>query len=150
MGVVLISTADVEVGQDPGLVDAEDGQGPDQVLVAVEGDVVHRRSPDQDLVHQEIARGVGVGITRDQGPGKAGADQGQVGETKGKERMSRGASPARRKTKTRTRTETSHVPDPRRPGRSLAPEKSPVLDRKLAMAVFTETYVLERTSKHHS
>ena len=49
--------------------------GPDQVHVAVEGDVVHRRSPDQDLVHQEIARGVGVVITRDQGPGKAGSRQ---------------------------------------------------------------------------
>merc|ERR1712004_238315 len=124
-----------EVGQGPGLADAEDAQGPDQVLVAVEGDVVHRRSPDQDLVHQEIARGVGVVIIRDQGPGKAGADQGQEGETRGKERMSRGASPATRKT--RTRTETSHVPDPLRRGRSLAPEKSHVLDRKLVMTVFT-------------
>jgi len=97
--------------------------------VAVEGDVVHRRSPDQDLVHQEIARGVGVVITRDQGPGKAGVDQGQEGETRGKERMTRGASPARRK----TRRETSHVPDPLRRGISLVPEKSPVLDRKLVM-----------------
>merc|ERR1712004_824513 len=124
-----------EVGQGPGLADAEDGQGPDQVLVAVEGDVVHRRSPDRGLVHQEIARGVGAVITRDQGPGKAGADQGQEGETKGKQNLSRGASPATRKT--RTRTETSHVQDPRRRGRSLAPEKSHVLDRKLVMTVFT-------------
>merc|ERR1712004_764014 len=129
--VVLISTADAEVGQGPGLADAEDGQGPDQVLVAVEGDVVHRRSPDQDLVHQERARGVGVVITRDQGPGKAGVDQGQEGETRGKENLSRGASPARRKTRTRTGAETSHVQDPRRRGISLVPEKSPVLDRKL-------------------
>merc|ERR1711994_571442 len=106
------------------------------------GDVVHRRSPDQDLVHQEIeiTRGVGVVITRDQGPGKAGADQGQEGETRGKQNLSRGASPARRRT--RTRTETSHVPGPRRPGRSLVPEKSPVLDRKLVMTVFASTFVL--------
>ena len=59
----------------------------------------------------------------------SGADQGQEGETRGKERMTRGASPARRK----TRRETSHVPDPLRRGRSLVPEKSPVLDRKLVM-----------------
>jgi len=101
--------------------------------VAVEGDVVHRRSPDQDLVHQEIARGVGVGITRDQGPGKAGADQGQEGETRGKENLNREASPAKRKTRT---PETSHVPDPLRRGISPFPEKSPVLDRKLVMTVF--------------
>ena len=49
--------------------------------------------------------------------------------------MSREASPARRKT--RTRRETSHVQDPLRRGRSLVPEKSPVLDRKLVMTVFT-------------
>merc|ERR1712107_925075 len=87
----------------------------------VEGGVVHRRSPDRGLVHRERARGVGVGITRDQGPGKAGADQGQEGETRGKQNLSRGASPARRK----TRTETSHVPD-----------------RKLAITVFTSTFVI--------
>ena len=52
--------------------------------------------------------------------------------------MSREASPARRKTK----TETSHVQDPLRPGISLVPEKSPVLDRKLVMTVFTSTFVL--------
>ena len=68
----------------------------------------------------------------------SGADQGQEGETRGKQNLSRGASPARRK----TRTETSHVPGPRRRGISLVPEKSPVLDRKLAMTVFTSTFVL--------
>merc|ERR1712192_51257 len=108
-----------EVAPGPGLVDAEDAQGPDQVLVEeVAGDIALHRSHDPaaglrvtareaeaDQEHA-TARGVEAVTTRNRGlaplPVTAEADQSPEAETRRKQRRNQGASLGRRRTKAGT------------------------------------------------
>merc|ERR1712192_325350 len=126
-----------EVAQDPGLVDAEDAQGPDQVHVEVAGDVALHPSHDLAAGHRATAR-------------EAEADQSPEAETRRKQRRNQEASLERR----RTRAGTSRALGMDQPhlGISLVLERSPVPDlrqHRRPSSLLLNTVDCDSSSKLH-